>query len=444
MKNLTIKTFFMFFAMACLMIGVLYLTFYLLTPHAGAKKYKTYIEETSGVLADSCMYKSQEEAEALISSFASKTGAEVRLMDGATYKKQGDDGIASHKAYPLRFSDSPEEYVLLVSTGTERTADYRRQVLISLPIVFAIALILSFAGAKLTSYYMKRPIVRMSKIAQRMAEQNFDWYCPDERDDEIGVLAKSLNKLSDELSDALARLNDKNLYLKNEIAIEKERERRRMLFFAGVSHELKTPISVVIGQIDGMREGIGVYKDRDKYLAKCSDTLNELIGFINEILLVSHIDMEDADNVGTVKIDGILDESIAFYDSLITEKKIRLDYRVPDNVDFRGDEKLLAKAVGNILGNAFCYTPEGGTVMVELVPGSEAANSSTCLTVTNAPAHIDETHLPHIFEAFYRIDTENTNGSGLGLYITGMVLSMFGAEYEIKNTADGVEFKITQ
>ena len=126
----------------------------------------------------------------------------------------------------------------------------------------------------------------MSKIAQRMAEQDFGWYCPDERDDEIGTLAKSLNTLSDELSGALTKLNDKNLYLKNEITLEKEKERRRMLFFSGVSHELKTPISVVIGQIEGMQKGIGVYKDRDRYLEKCRITLRELLDFINEILLV--------------------------------------------------------------------------------------------------------------------------------------------------------------
>ena len=66
------------------------------------------------------------------------------------------------------------------------------------------------------------------------------------------------------------------------------------------------------------------------------------------------------------------------------------------------------------------------------------------LRVLNSPAHIEEQHLPHLFEAFYRADTSNAEGSGLGLYITGLVMEMCGAEYNIKNTEDGVEFTVTQ
>jgi signal transduction histidine kinase len=224
-----------------------------------------------------------------------------------------------------------------------------------------------------------------------------------------------------------------------------------MLFFSGVSHELKTPISVVIGQIEGMQSNIGVYKDRDKYLAKCKNTLQELIDFINEILLVSHIDITEVDKVQKVMLDAILDEEIAFYDGLITEKNIELIYEVPDNVAFRGDEKLLKKAVGNILGNAFNYTPEGGTVKIELTkkvaPGSSSDNKSdgsVKLVVENGPAHIDEQHLPHLFEAFYRADSSNKDGSGLGLYISGMVLEMCGAEYKIENVGESVRFTVKQ
>lgn len=444
MKNMTIKLFYTFMFLSLLIMGTVYLTLFLVTPYSSVKKNREYIEIESQTLADKCMNRSKAEAERLIHGFASRTGTYTELLEAEDYLEREDSMI--EESYPLHFSDQQQEYMLCITRSDDRAQSFQQNIIKSIPTVLIIALILSIIGSRIFSYYMKKPIVRMSRIAERMAEQDFDWYCPDERDDEIGRLAKSLNKLSDELSAALGKLSDKNLYLKNEIAIEKERERRRMLFFSGVSHELKTPISVVIGQIEGMRSGIGVYKDRDKYLEKCSNTLNELVSFINEILLVSHIDMGDMDAQEIVKIDSILDEEIAFYDGLITEKNIELEYEVPDNVDFRGNEQLLKKALGNILGNAFKYTPEGGKVSVRLESQKEAENKSgkVNLTITNSPAHIDEQHLPHLFEAFYRADTSNKDGSGLGLYITGMVLEMFGAEYKIENTEDGVKFKVEQ
>ena len=444
MKNMTIKLFYTFMFLSLLIMGTVYLTLFLVTPYSSVKKNREYIEIESQTLADKCMNLSKAEAERLIHGFASRTGTYTELLEAEDYLEREDSMI--EESYPLHFSDQQQEYMLCITRSDDRVQSFQQNIIKSIPAVLIIALILSVIGSRIFSYYMKKPIVRMSRIAERMAEQDFDWYCPDERDDEIGRLAKSLNKLSDELSAALEKLSDKNLYLKNEITLEKERERRRMLFFSGVSHELKTPISVVIGQIEGMRSGVGVYKDRDKYLEKCSNTLNELVSFINEILLVSHIDMGDMDDQEIVKIDSILDEEIAFYDGLITEKNIELEYEVPDNVDFRGNEQLLKKALGNILGNAFKYTPEGGKVSVRLESQKEAENKSgkVNLTITNSPAHIDEQHLPHLFEAFYRADTSNKDGSGLGLYITGMVLEMFGAEYKIENTEDGVKFKVEQ
>lgn len=427
--------------MSLLIIAAVYMCIFFLTPYAGEEKSREYINGRSQQLAEECMNSSYAYAEELINEFALKEGVGISLTDAASYTGSNEKG---EFYFPLRFSDRSGEYVLCITGFGYQTRVFQSSLLISLPFVMLLAVLISFAGAKLFSYYMKKPIVRMSKIAERMAQQDFGWYCPDERDDEIGVLAKSLNKLSDELSSALSKLNDKNLYLKNEIDLEKERERRRMLFFAGVSHELKTPISVVIGQLDGMRDGIGVYKDKDKYLAKCSRTLSELLAFINEILLVSHMDMGEDKKEETVRIDGILDEEIAYYDTLISEKNIELIYDVPDNVEFKGDEKLLKKALGNVVGNALKYTPAGGRIMIELEKPQDTVTCKTELKIINSPAHIDEQHIPHLFEAFYRADPGKEEGSGLGLYISAMVFEMCGAEYEISNTADGVEFILRQ
>ena len=437
MKNLTIKAFLAFFISSCIVIAALLFLFSVFIPYSGAKQNRAYIKAESEALAARCLNRETETAKQEINRFASTSGAYVQLAeaDGAS-QEQGEETLI----YPLKFCDSDREFVLLVTYSDERTAMFRSAVKKSLPIVLVLAFFLSLLCAKLFSYHTKKPIVRMSIIAQRMAEQDFGWYCPDERDDEIGTLAKSLNTLSDELSGALTKLNDKNLYLKNEIALEKEKERRRMLFFSGVSHELKTPISVVIGQIEGMQKGIGVYKDRDRYLEKCRITLRELLDFINEILLVAHMDVATNDNAQTVMLDALLDEVVAFYDEPITEKKLALSYEVPDRIPFRGDEKLLKKAIGNVLGNAITYTPAEGNISVSLC----RTEKDVTLTIENGPAHIDEQHLPHLFEAFYRADASNKDGSGLGLYIAGMVLEMCGAVYEIKNQNTGVVFTVKQ
>lgn len=441
MKNLSVKVFFSFLLISLLIIAALYLCIFFLTPYAGEKKNSQYIKSRSEELAQLCMNSSYAQAEDMINGFAMSEGVNAKLTDADSYLQGKEEG---ELFFPLRFSDKSGEYVLCVTPVSYRTKAFKNSLILCLPIVVLLAVVISLVGAKVFSYYMKKPIIRMSKIAERMAQQDFGWYCPDERDDEIGVLAKSLNKLSDELSAALSRLNDKNLYLKNEIDLEKERERRRMLFFAGVSHELKTPISVVIGQIDGMRDSIGVYKDRDKYLAKCSDTLKELLTFINEILLVSHMDMGEDKKEETVKIDGILDEEIAVYDTLISEKDIELIYDVPDNVQFKGDEKLLKKALGNVVGNAIKYTPMGGRIRIELDKPQDTDSGKTELKLINSPAHIDEQHIPHLFEAFYRADPGKEEGCGLGLYISAMAFEMCGAEYAIGNTANGVEFILRQ
>ena len=85
-----------------------------------------------------------------------------------------------------------------------------------------------------------------------------------------------------------------------------------------------------------------------------------------------------------------------------------------------------------------------GEVINEDMKEDSKEDSSVELVVENGPAHIDEQHLSHLFEAFYRADSSNKDGSGLGLYISGMVLEMCGAEYGIENVGENVRFRVNQ
>lgn len=442
MKRLTIKTFVLLLVLSMAVILFAYGCIWIFLPYANKKQAQRKLDEKTEQLVSELRTTKKSSSEALFVDFISKNDADILLLDskgksvsGFTFKEIDSDVFEGCR-YPFRFADSKDEYILLTRYNATRSDEIVDAMLKSMPYVAIFAVVLSFISAIIFSGYTTRPIIRISEIAGRMAELDFSWYCPDVRDDEIGALSKNINELSDKLHEALEEIQNRNLILEDEITLEKERERRRMLFFSGVSHELKTPLAIVIGQLEGMQAGIGVYKDREKYLARSAEILQSLNSFIKEILFVSHIDMETQVAVKPVNLSEILNSLIDEYLEYAELCYIKLFSDVEKSVLVYGDEVLLKKAIGNIVGNAVTYSPQNGQIIIKLSNSDGEAE----LTVTNSPAHIEEEHLAHLFEAFYRVDRSSKHGSGLGLYITRMILENYHITHSITNTSDGVRF----
>ena len=144
------------------------------------------------------------------------------------------------------------------------------------------------------SRYITRPIVRLNGIAGRMAELDLQWVCGERRRDEIGQLGRSLDKMARRLSAALTDLETANQALRGEVARERELDRQRMAFFSAASHELKTPVTILKGQLAGMLEGVGVYQDRDKYLLRSLQTTGRMERLIGEMLSISRMESGSA------------------------------------------------------------------------------------------------------------------------------------------------------
>ena len=129
--------------------------------------------------------------------------------------------------------------------------------------------------------YITRPIVQLSGISQRMANLDFSYKCQEKRGDEIGVLGRNLNELSERLSTSLNDLREANCALRQDIDRERELEKQRTTFFSAASHELKTPITVLKGQLSGMLAGVDIYKDqmciRDRRTFVPSDALRGVL-----------------------------------------------------------------------------------------------------------------------------------------------------------------------
>ena len=442
MKKLTLKTFLLLLGLSLTISIFAYACIWFFLPYTNKNQAQRELHIKTEQLISELRLTPKAESENLFTEFIRQTGTEVFLLDHDnqtvslfTFERIQTNPPEGNK-YPFKFADSTDEYILVVHYNQSRSDEMLRAISGSIPFVAVITIILSFLCAWIFSRYTTRPIIRINKIADKMANLDFSWYCPDIRDDEIGMLSKSINELSDKLHVALDELHLRNSILEDEITFEKERERRRMLFFSGVSHELKTPIAVVIGQLEGMQAQIGVYKDRDKYLARSAEILQSLNNFIKEVLIVSHMDMMEQKETTPVNLSETIFSLIREYFEYAETDSIGLNENVESGVFVYGDELLLKKALGNIIGNAVTYSPDNGNIEITLVH----KNKKATLTVINTPAHIDEEHLPHLFEAFYQVNQTSKHGSGLGLYITRMILDTYNISHYIENTEYGVKF----
>ncbi len=448
-KSLNSKTFLLLLLLLLAICTMTYTLISLFLPFINERQSRSELDIRSKALVEQLRQGSALESLELFVHFIQDTGADVYLLD-ENYQQINpftfnivDKTIQPGQEYPFRFEGSDKEYILIVHFNPARSEEIKNAIWRSLPWVGGLILSMSLAGAFFFSRYATRPIVRMSKVAANIAELDFSWYCPDLREDEIGVLAKSINELSDKLNEALLSLRRQNSSLENEIALEKERDCKRLLFFSAVSHELKTPIAIVIGQLEGMLAGIGVYKDRQKYLARSAEILRSLDRFIKEIISVSYIDISEKQVYEPVNLSELLDSMLEDSQNLMESRSIQLKIEMDPRIFIIGDAALLKKGLKNVLDNSVIYSPEGGMVTVLLVRNQNQAK----LTIANSGAHIDSEHLPHLFEAFYRGDRHTgsgyRHGSGLGLYITRMILDSHKAAHGIENYEAGVMFKAT-
>lgn len=393
-----------------------------------------YMKEMADILSG------QTEDEFVFHIFrASGEEVEVLNLQIATGRKTQDfENIEKTDFYPFMLYDSEEEYILFISQNTDKESQVVEALQKSLPILSAFILIMSVTAAFFYAWYMTNPIRNISNISRRMAELDFGGLCPAGRTDEIGVLSDSLNKLSVKLSAALRELQEANQKLQADIDRERQMERQRTEFFAAASHEMKTPITIIKGQLEGMLYQVGRYKDRETYLAGSLEVVNTLEKTVRELLAISRL-RTPGYTCETCSFDfsGLANERIAAYKELFLQKELTLLTSISPRVYMAGDRQLLAKVLDNLLSNAAAHSPMRNHVMVKLWKEDETVN----LTIENTGVHIPEEDIPKLFEAFYRVDpsrSRQTGGSGLGLYIVKTIVDLHEGKIEVANTDRGV------
>ena len=178
--------------------------------------------------------------------------------------------------YDFSFSDCSDRYTLVVFGESEHISELQQSFIRIFPFILLTVLTVAFVASWLYSRMITKPVLEISRISEKISGMQLDWTVDEQRTDELGTLGKSLNTLSRNLSAALSDLQNANRKLEADIEHEKELEQARTNFFSAVSHELKTPVTIIKGQLEGMLLGIGAYKDREKYLTRSLEIANTL------------------------------------------------------------------------------------------------------------------------------------------------------------------------
>lgn len=345
--------------------------------------------------------------------------------------------------YPVSFKDSEKSYTLFVFGSTRLVNQAVEALGKIMPWLFLSCFFISVILSFFYSRYLSRPVRALSQASGKMADLDFSVRTAMKRTDELGILSENLDCMAGNLDQALKSLQQANSQLKSEMEQEREQEQRRMEFFAAASHELKTPITILKGQIEGMAQNVGVYKDRDRYLARAGEVTVTLQGMVQEILTISK--MESAGfqvKKKEINLAELIRVQIAELNDLLEEKEMALTLSLPETGKCMADPGLMETVIRNLLVNALRYSPAGEEIRVELLKKEQ--EKELVFTIENTGVHIPEQDFGRIFDAFYRVDSSRNRkngGSGLGLYIVREILEQHGAWYEMKNTKKGVLFQ---
>lgn len=348
---------------------------------------------------------------------------------------------AAVKHYDLKVGEN--NYTMIVSGGMQPVNQAMEILHQIFPYILGISAVIAVLFALAASLYLTAPIVRLSGTSKKMAALDFSDCYQGKRADEIGILGRNLNELSANLSSTLEELQQVNEKLKSDIEMERELEKKRIEFFSAVSHELKTPITILKGHLSGMLQGVGEYRNREHYLRRSQQTAEKMEVMVQELLTISRIE----NNVFTRQETDVaeqLRQQIADMAELIEEKGLDLIVELPEHLTAKVNGGMMEKVFSNLLFNAIRYTPEHENNQIRVVlKAGEQDNKEFSCSIENTGVFIPQDDIPHLFEAFYRVDqsrNRQTGGSGLGLYIVKMVLEQHGAEYGVENTSEGVHF----
>lgn len=287
-----------------------------------------------------------------------------------------------------------------------------------------------------------KPLIKMSKVTARMADMDFSEKCEVKGNDEISMLSQSINNMSDSLDETLKDLSDKNKQLEADIEKEKTLDKIRKDFISNVSHELKTPISIIRGYSEGAQMLLD-NGNTDSAKEYCSVIVDETEKMNELVLQLLELSMYES---GSVKVN---EERIDLYSLVedykndnsfkLAEHEISFSNEIENGIFGLGDPIKIEMVVNNYISNAISHA--AGEKLIKV--SSEDRGEVYRISVFNTGEQIGDEDIDKIWISFYRADKARSRSEGrfgLGLSIVSAIQKLHGTDYGVYNTDGGVCF----
>ena len=320
----------------------------------------------------------------------------------------------------------------------------RESVKISNKFLVYVGILVTMLSVLLIWFFSKRltrPILELTTVSKRMTELDFDAKYSSGGIDEIGILGANFNLMSEKLETTISELKNANYELQRDIEQKEKMEEVRTEFLGNVSHELKTPIALIQGYAEGLKESINADSEsRDFYCDVIMDEANKMNQMVRNLIALNQVEAGDDETIlERFDISALIRGVLQSCDILIQQKNVTLNFRQDTPVYVWGDQFKVEQVVRNYVSNALNHVDNEKVIEIKIIVNEEKA----IISVFNTGSPVPEEDVERIWDKFFKVDKAHTReygGNGIGLSIVKAIMESFKQEYGIKNYDNGVEF----
>lgn len=293
-----------------------------------------------------------------------------------------------------------------------------------------------FATRRITA-----PLHELVELSQKMTELQFDVRYRSGGHNEIGVLGENFNQMSNQLELTLKELKNANIKLQSDI---EQKERLATLqhdFIGNVSHELKTPITLIQGYAEGLLEGMADDQEsRDFYCNVIMEESKRMSQLVSSLLTLNQIESGSGElEIERFDLIAVLQGILTNVSILIEQQEVRINLVSKEHVYVWADQFRVEQILMNYITNALHHVDHEKRIEISV----ESHETRVRVRVFNSGNPIPEQDLSSIWDKFYKVDKSHTRtygGSGIGLSIVKAIMESMKQEFGVRNYDNGVEF----